>query len=286
MAVLRPEGPDSQSKSYYESDGERKRWLEEIIQGRRKPAKKEPKVDGVEAAASAAVKDRPLFTDPMVAYGRGYTENLFDRYLDLDRRHPDMVSNDRIDVQVVKDWVSRVRYKPDTRFTVQSNYYGFTRGMGDVSIRVERRLADSTKPLQSIEEFAEHRMWIPVGCHLDVPTRALARVPAEARFVVFFEWLHRKVIWLERHEIDEWFRVDGQLPFDPHAFQGQEDESRRGREDDMQVPGRDAENGRLRHALNYTPQPMPQPNLEGSMRPTSGSYGYQRYFLEDKPRFV
>lgn len=34
----------------------------------------------------------------------------------------------------------------------------------------------------------------------------------------FWDWLHRYFIGeLENHERDEWFRVDGELMFDPHA---------------------------------------------------------------------
>lgn len=32
----------------------------------------------------------------------------------------------------------------------------------------------------------------------------------------FYEWLRREIRDLEWHELDEWFRVDGHLMFDPH----------------------------------------------------------------------
>lgn len=33
---------------------------------------------------------------------------------------------------------------------------------------------------------------------------------------LFFDWLHQMVRDVEKHELDEWFRVDGELRFDPH----------------------------------------------------------------------
>ena len=36
----------------------------------------------------------------------------------------------------------------------------------------------------------------------------------------FWKWLHQVILFMERHELDEWFRVDGKLVDDPHAGEG------------------------------------------------------------------
>lgn len=58
--------------------------------------------------------------------------------------------------------------------------------------------------------LSPQRQIFPVGGPIDMP-----RIAREDRFWI---WLHDVAIPnLERHEMSEWFRVDGRLMFDPHA---------------------------------------------------------------------
>lgn len=57
---------------------------------------------------------------------------------------------------------------------------------------------------------------IEVSAAVDIPKRLLIARDSED----FFRWIRRVVEFVEQHEIDEWFRVDGKLVNDPHALPG------------------------------------------------------------------
>lgn len=53
---------------------------------------------------------------------------------------------------------------------------------------------------------------VPVCGVFDIPAKVWeSRSEAE-----FWVWLHRVLEFMERHELDEWFRIDGTLLSDPH----------------------------------------------------------------------
>ncbi|HEY5785847.1 MAG TPA: hypothetical protein VIT65_13820 [Microlunatus sp.] len=129
--------------------------------------------------------------------------------LDAPHLHPEMRKDSpSYDARVlVSGWLKRIRYKPDTSISMYSRF-----GTGQVVLHVLRKLPDSTTGITSLAEYADIGHFVQVGCELYVPE--LFR--SEGDFGGFYRWLHQELRKLEDHETDEWFRVDGGLPFDPH----------------------------------------------------------------------
>jgi hypothetical protein len=98
---------------------------------------------------------------------------------------------------VVRAFLEEFTYKPDTRIEMHPEHYG-------VQIVAIRKLPDSRDG-----EHPEIRVMgsIAVDKHLmraDDPKAALQ------------DQVHRWLIDMEIHECNEWFRVAGELPYDPH----------------------------------------------------------------------
>lgn len=115
-----------------------------------------------------------------------------------------------LSIHTIEGWLGRIRYKPDTRFDVVPGPYDM------VTIQITRLLPDSTKGLSTISEYADERLWIRVGVPIACNLGRFEYLPADLQFEHFCHWLRDELIRLERHETDEWFRVDNTLPYDPH----------------------------------------------------------------------
>lgn len=125
----------------------------------------------------------------------------------------------------VAQLLSRFTYKPNWRFEVMPG--------PPVSIHLDQYVEDSREPYRPWDlkpeepdfislrsDLLRYEPWVvmsprrrvfPVGGRVEVPPIA------ENREDRFWTWLHDVAIPdLERHEISEWFKVDGKLAFDPH----------------------------------------------------------------------
>ena len=118
-----------------------------------------------------------------------------------------------------RDLLGRFRYKPEWTFEMHRDQMGPM-----VAIRV--MVPDSRHPDRP-PSYTERSYTIMQGEPLHMERDDLIQISAsfpipidlqqthdEARF---WHWLREQVLFVERHEADEWFRVDGQLPYDPHS---------------------------------------------------------------------
>jgi hypothetical protein len=97
----------------------------------------------------------------------------------------------------VKGLMSRFTYKPDYRF-------GVVERSGELVIQGYMDTIDSRSKLGKVTIDA---------CRSVIPETVL-----KGGEDAFWQWLHDAVIaFLEHHEMDEWFQVDGKLLSDPHS---------------------------------------------------------------------
>jgi hypothetical protein len=123
------------------------------------------------------------------------------------------------DFRWVTNLLSRFTYKPGWVFDLSRRPE-----KGGPLLTVTFQAEDSRK---GPNQWPTYRM---VGESLSIERDDL--VPLTGQFVVdryllkersehlFWEWLRRTISFVEKHEQDEWFRVDGQLPYDPHISEG------------------------------------------------------------------
>jgi hypothetical protein len=100
---------------------------------------------------------------------------------------------------MVLDFLEGFRYKPDTVFYIGSL------SVSGVSIVASRKVPDSRDPKHPL---------IHVRAEMVVPAWLMqsAHEPHETLQIMVHDWIRK----LEMHECDEWFRVGGELPYDPH----------------------------------------------------------------------
>ena len=99
---------------------------------------------------------------------------------------------------LVRDFFADFEYKPGTSFNIQPGIYG-------IRVFMMRDLPDSTHP--------DHPM-IRVGGSLEVPESLLMAAYDHRRLLQ--DLVHGWMRDMEMHECNEWFRVAGELPYDPH----------------------------------------------------------------------
>jgi hypothetical protein len=140
-----------------------------------------------------------------------------------------------VDMETIKALMARFTYKPNWNFMVTARSDPWNESGQVVNLKIEFYAENSVPAFEAwkieSEEEREYgwsyrdtyqlppmrrmmqprRPVIPVGATLPVP----AHISSEREF---WDWLHTDVITMaENHERDEWFKVDGQVPFDPHA---------------------------------------------------------------------
>lgn len=120
----------------------------------------------------------------------------------------------------VHGYLSRFTYKPGWEFHVRC-----APESDAVMLEVMFRAEDSRRGPHQVPSYREMRFTagepfrierddlIPITGQFAVPRLAQMYEPEQR----FFDWLHRTIRFMEQHECDEWFRVDGYLPYDPHA---------------------------------------------------------------------
>jgi hypothetical protein len=116
-----------------------------------------------------------------------------------------------MDLRTIAGWLDRITYKPDTQITAN---YAVSRDV--VELIITRLLPDSTRRITTLAEYADLQAFVKVGARVPCNLGRFDCLPPEEGFRYFQQWLREELIRLERHECDEWFRVDGRLPFDPH----------------------------------------------------------------------
>ena len=113
-------------------------------------------------------------------------------------------------VTKVREWLERITFRPDTRITADESYDQWC-----VRLTIERWVPDSTAGL-TFEQFVDPRHHILIRGKATLPVVLVERDD----FDEFVRYLEHELRKLERHEFDEWFRVDGKLIHDPHAQEG------------------------------------------------------------------
>lgn len=124
-------------------------------------------------------------------------------------------------------WVSRLmgrfQYKTGWHFDLTRSH----QDLGRVILRVSFMAEDSRRGPNRPPSYREITMTFDAGQPFEIQRDDL--IPVEGIFYVpptivsgrqefeFFHWLRRTLQHVESHELDEWFRVDGNLPYDPHA---------------------------------------------------------------------
>lgn len=110
--------------------------------------------------------------------------------------------------------LSVIQYKPGVSFHVNGMNILMDRQFYPHSTHVLqtviKNLPDSTTP----DQHGQYGL----GPRVDLVDTQV--VPEYVRTTdTFYRWLHTVLVGVETHEIDEWFRVNGRLLHDPHAFQ-------------------------------------------------------------------
>lgn len=122
----------------------------------------------------------------------------------------------------VSGYLSRFTYKPGWEFHVRC-----APEVDAVMLQVMFHAEDSRRGPYQIPQYRE--MTFTAGESFRIERDDL--LPVTGQFIVprlpqrqlkdpkrrFFDWLRGTLIYMETHECDEWFRVDGMLPYDPHA---------------------------------------------------------------------
>lgn len=108
-----------------------------------------------------------------------------------------------IEKTTLEEFLKRFTYKPGWRFRVR------TRGsssslFGRSQLHIVMETQDSRRDDSAKVEI---EMWtsIPYDFEEGAPEWSIR------------EWVRHEIRTMELHELDEWFKVDGKLPYDPHA---------------------------------------------------------------------
>lgn len=114
------------------------------------------------------------------------------------------------DYLIVKQLMATFDYKPGFSFHVAED-------CGRVSVAIDAYVLDSRKQHkrlfpEQVNFEAQYENPVRIGRFANVPSHILDEPP----YPLFWRWLRTIIHDLEMHESDEWFRVDGELMFDPH----------------------------------------------------------------------
>lgn len=122
------------------------------------------------------------------------------------------------DVRLAQHFLSRFTYKPGWVFEICRRpelpmpvLLAITFTALD-SRGVDHRRTPHLQECRACGEFTG--VHSPIAGHFPLPMH-LDRMQNPEKF--FFDFLRNTIWFVERHESDEWFRVDGDLRYDPHA---------------------------------------------------------------------
>lgn len=119
-------------------------------------------------------------------------------------------------IKLAQGYLSRFRYKPNWQFEMTRQPQ-----MGAACIRIMVLVDDSRGFDGRGEPWTRHCSACGQDSGLKIPIEGMYPIPRLTEMADpekrFFDFL-RQCIWsVERHESDEWIRVDGELLHDPHA---------------------------------------------------------------------
>lgn len=96
----------------------------------------------------------------------------------------------------LKRWARRIQYKPNWRIYATHEYKYIK-----IHIEFDTPCADRPQTMTTI-----------AGDYMELDSTLLAQ-----DFNLFQAYIHSKIRHLEMHELDEWFRVDGERTREPHG---------------------------------------------------------------------
>lgn len=132
-------------------------------------------------------------------------------FLDDDRDNETLVRNAMMADQrdaffLLERLLAPVTYKPGVTISARPPVPGPAGMFGVGSIFIEARVPSSYNPMQLI----------PVGKSVDVPDYLIERAESIEGQERFYNWLFNHLMSFEKHEAQEWFKING-TPFnDPH----------------------------------------------------------------------
>lgn len=101
---------------------------------------------------------------------------------------------------MLADWLRAVTYRPGVTFSIN----------GD-ALEIKVHTVDSRSPRDDLREIdVTHRTLLPA---LDL------RLPEAQLRSEFLDFVRECTLAMERHESQEWFRVNGRMVVDPHAIE-------------------------------------------------------------------
>ena len=95
-------------------------------------------------------------------------------------------------IEEIANTLRRIKYKPNFSFTVDSNNY---------ALSIEFRTFDSRNRSRNIK----------INFCIPFPPEGFL---SEKHF---FHWIRAQCLYVETHECDKWFEVDGERTNDPHV---------------------------------------------------------------------
>jgi hypothetical protein len=100
---------------------------------------------------------------------------------------------------VFEDWLRAVAYRPGVTFSISGEAF-----------EIKVHTVDSRSARDDLREIdVTHRTLLPEIDH---------RLPEAQRRAAFLDFVRDCVLAMERHESQEWFRVNGRMVVDPHAI--------------------------------------------------------------------
>lgn len=115
------------------------------------------------------------------------------------------------DVRLAQELLAKFTYKPGWVFEIDR------RPELPVPVVLSIKFATLDSRSAWVSECRECRGFIgartPVAGQFPIPHRLSRTADPEA---LFYSFLRNTIWFVERHESDEWFQVDGELMFDPH----------------------------------------------------------------------
>lgn len=113
-------------------------------------------------------------------------------------------------VRLAQEYLSRFTYKPGWHFEVTRKPELSAVHLVIGFMTLDSRLSEYARECPACREVMGVKT--SVGGSFAIPQLCALKNPEKA----FWNFLRSTIWFIERHEADEWFRVDGAMPYDPH----------------------------------------------------------------------
>ncbi len=114
----------------------------------------------------------------------------------------------------VKALLGRIEYKPGWKFSYNNSDY--TGEDGRFYYSAPLLTIQVTGVANSYAESNSPRINVYGQFGLCGSESAAKALESEEQFLV---WLHKSIVFIETHETNEWLKVDGERPWDPHKYE-------------------------------------------------------------------